>query len=79
MTPGLVVEMKQRWLAAILGRPSRLASLRRELEALDGPALRDLGLCRSELASFQAEAQGLAPSTRLRCATLTPSVHGNTE
>ena len=36
--------------------------------AIDEATLRDLGVARSELDSFRAEAEGLASSTRLRVA-----------
>ena len=41
---------------------------RRELDLLDAHALRDLGLHRSELASYLAECSGTAESTRRRLA-----------
>jgi hypothetical protein len=74
VTPGLAVGSAWHWLAAAVVRPLRSARLRREHEALDGAAFRDLGLCRSELGSFEAEARGAAPRTRRRCAALAPTV-----
>jgi len=53
-------------LAAAVVRPLRRQRLRREHEWLDGAALRDLGLSRSELSSFHAEAAGSAFRTRRR-------------
>ena len=53
-------------LAAAARRPLR----RCQAEALDGAALRDLGLSRSELGSFEAEASGIAAHTRRRLADL---------
>lgn len=54
------------WLAEAVVRPLRRQRLRREHESLDGAAFRDLGLSRSELSSFQAEAAGTAARTRRR-------------
>jgi len=65
---------------AIPGRPHALAALwrgmlgswrhalaRAQVESpIDEPTLRDLGLSRSELPSFRAEADGLVAQTRLR-------------
>jgi hypothetical protein len=56
------------WLAAAVGRSLQKHWLRRERHALDEAAFRDLGLSRSELASFDAEADGIAPRSRRRCA-----------
>jgi uncharacterized protein YjiS (DUF1127 family) len=39
---------------------------RRQLQLLDGHALRDLGIDRSEWSSYEAEAAGLAAPTRRR-------------
>jgi hypothetical protein len=64
------------WLAAAVDRPLRRHRLRRERNALDGAAFRDLGLSRSELASFDAEADGIAPCSRRRC---TAAAGGRTE
>ncbi len=55
------------WLAAAVHRLLRRHRFRREHEVLDEAACRDLGLCRSELASFGAEAAGFAPCSRRRC------------
>ena len=44
---------------------------RRVLELLDGNALRDLGLHRSEYASYRAEATGAADQSRRRVAAWT--------
>jgi hypothetical protein len=47
----------------------RAASARAQAEpAIDDQTLRDLGLSRSELPSFRAEAGGLVAQTRLRVA-----------
>jgi uncharacterized protein YjiS (DUF1127 family) len=54
------------WLAAAVARPLRRPRLRHQHESLDATALRDLGLSRSELGSFQAEAVGTAARTRRR-------------
>jgi len=61
------------WLAAAVDRPLQRQRLRRERDELDGAALRDLGLSRSELDSFDAEAFGTAPRTRRRCAITAPA------
>ena len=61
------------WLAAALDRRLRRQHLRREREALDEAAFRDLGLSRSELASFDAEVEGIAPCTRRRCTAAGPA------
>jgi uncharacterized protein YjiS (DUF1127 family) len=53
-------------LAAAVVRPLRRQRLRRGHEVLDCAALRDLGLSRSELSSFQAEAAGIVDRTRRR-------------
>jgi uncharacterized protein YjiS (DUF1127 family) len=58
------------WFAAAVVRPLRQQRLRREHERLDDAAFRDLGLSRSELGSFQAEAAGTSLLTRRRCAVL---------
>ena len=55
-------------LAAAAVRPLRSRQRRCEAEALDVATLRDLGLSRSELGSFEAEANGFAPPTRRRLA-----------
>ena len=68
MTPGLGAGPLWHWLAAAVVRPLHQQRLWREHEALDGAALRDLGVSRSELGSFQAEADGSAACTRRRCA-----------
>jgi Protein of unknown function (DUF4242) len=54
------------WIARILFHPWRCRSRRREIESLDPQALRDLGLDRSELGSYDAESAGRAPRTRRR-------------
>ena len=54
-------------LAAAVDRLLRRQRLRREHDALDEAAFRDLGLSRSELGSFDAEAMGIAPCSRRRC------------
>jgi uncharacterized protein YjiS (DUF1127 family) len=46
----------------------RRARQHRELRALDAGALRDLGVDRSELASYETESDGLALHTRRRVA-----------
>lgn len=61
------------WLAATVDRPLRRQRVRRERDALDEAALRDLGLSRSEIGSFDAEANGSAPCTRRRCAVAAPA------
>jgi len=55
-----------RRLAAAIERVRRDLRERRELEMLDGNALRDLGLHRSEYGSYLAEASGAANPTRRR-------------
>ena len=68
-------------------RPNPLAELWRDIvgswqrarlqarqPGLDDATLRDLGISRSELGSFEAEASGRAPATRLR--TLMSGSHG---
>jgi hypothetical protein len=69
MTATAAGSMWQRFAAAVV-RPLRRQRLRREHEWLDSAAYRDLGLSRSELSSFQAEAAGIAARTRRRCADL---------
>lgn len=44
----------------------RHAVARSREQPIDDATLRDLGITRSELSSFEAEAAGLAPRTRLR-------------
>ena len=57
-------------LGHALATAFRRAFLEGREPALDDAALRDLGLSRSELSSFDAEAEGRIPITRRRVATL---------
>jgi uncharacterized protein YjiS (DUF1127 family) len=50
---------------------------RRELQLLDAGAFRDLAIDRSELSSFDAEAAGIAPPSRLRVAGAVPARQQN--
>jgi uncharacterized protein YjiS (DUF1127 family) len=50
---------------------------RRELQLLDSCAFRDLAIDRSELSSFDAEAAGIAPPSRLRVAGAVPARQQN--
>ena len=70
MTSGRAAGSAWHRLAAAAGRLLRSMRPWRDDDALDDAALRDLGLGRSELGSFQAEAEGFAPCTRRRCAAL---------
>jgi uncharacterized protein YjiS (DUF1127 family) len=55
-----------RHLAALARRGAQLVrSRQRTLHDLDGPALRDLGLTRGEIASLEAELRGAAQPTRV--------------
>jgi hypothetical protein len=65
MTASAAGSMWQRLAAAVV-RPLRLHRVRSEHEWLDAATFRDLGLSRSELGSFQAEAAGTAARTRRR-------------
>ena len=58
--------MPWRWLAWTIARLQRKRQQWRELQLLDQNALRDLGLDRSELGSYEAEAVGAAICTRRR-------------
>ena len=57
-------------LGHALATAFRRAFLEGREPALDDAALRDLGLSRSELSSFDAEAEGRIPVTRRRVAAL---------
>lgn len=57
------------WLRPLIDYRRRLACEAAQAR-LDADALRDLGLDRSELASYLAEASGRAPATRRRLAPL---------
>jgi uncharacterized protein YjiS (DUF1127 family) len=61
------------WATTWLAEARRCAAARREFQALDNAALRDLGMARSEFGSFWAEAHGSAEHTRRRVDT---STHG---
>lgn len=67
MKAGLLAESACQRIAMTLGPLLRAAGPGRRREVLDGATLRDLGVCRSELESFRAEAEGTASRTRLRC------------
>lgn len=58
--------MAWRWLVRAHARRRRRRQQERELRGLDPAALRDLGLDRSELGSYEAEAAGAAMCTRRR-------------
>ena len=60
------LRMPWRRLQDAITRLRRDLQERRELEQLDGAALRDLGLHRSEYASYLTEAAGAADPTRRR-------------
>jgi uncharacterized protein YjiS (DUF1127 family) len=54
------------WLRIAYAERRRAARMRAELARLGEEALRDLGIARAELLSFDAEARGVAARTRLR-------------
>ena len=58
-----------RWLAREIARRRQARTQWRELQLLDQTAFRDLGLDRSELGSYEAEATGTANRTRRRVST----------
>jgi hypothetical protein len=60
-SPGPIAALG-RWL----DRRRRVARARRLAVALDDDTLRDLGIGRAELSSYQAELDGLVEATRLR-------------
>lgn len=66
--PGIAWLLRLPWqrLVKAIRRWRRELQERRELELLDGNALRDLGLHRSEYLSYLAEASGAADQTRRR-------------
>jgi uncharacterized protein YjiS (DUF1127 family) len=61
-----VATMAWRWLARTNTRLRRKRQQRRELQLLDQETFRDLGLDRSELGSYEAEAAGAVNRTRRR-------------
>ena len=65
---GALLRVAWQHLAVAVTRSRLELRQRRELELLDANALRDLGLHRSELASYLAECSGTAESTRRRLA-----------
>jgi uncharacterized protein YjiS (DUF1127 family) len=67
-TAASAIEALREWLAAAI-ESQRQRQFWAELHLLDGAALRDLGLDRSELDSFAAEAARTAARTRRRLAS----------
>jgi len=54
------------WLKIAYAEQRRAARERAEFNRLDDNSLRDLGITRDEYLSYEAEARGVVPSTRLR-------------
>jgi uncharacterized protein YjiS (DUF1127 family) len=64
--PSLVIRLVAPWALQAFADLRRRQQQRNELRLLDPGTCRDLGVDRSELSSFEAEAVGLADRTRQR-------------
>jgi len=65
-----------RWLKSAYAERRARARAREELDTLDAHALRDLGLQRSELDSYLAEALHQVETTRVRSGVQRPMEYG---
>jgi uncharacterized protein YjiS (DUF1127 family) len=74
---GLTMPWPWRRLLSAIRRRRRARQQRAELRLLEHRDLRDLGIDRSELPSFDAEAAGTAPSTRRRISRGGGAGHGS--